>query len=193
VNPTVDNESNIDQNDKFLYCRNVCRLNSRMYVINEHQWKSEMKYCFPVSSSNQNDSKMERETGALVFGLNPKVEDKNQLESNTVKPEENTELVTTTTTRPSIPEYNGLLLKFKQISKVQQEQQDLLSQLEEEIRKLLVQNEILAEENETLKSSQLVLLANEEDSPQTVVICSSLSVRMVFIFLLLGLSINILC
>jgi len=50
-NPIQPNFSNPEMNiDKFDYCRGVCRTSSRS-VINENQWKSELKYCFPNQNS----------------------------------------------------------------------------------------------------------------------------------------------
>jgi len=90
----------------------------------------------------------------------------------------------------SKPISESLLERFNQISKVQKEQEDLLAQLAEEIRKLEEHNIILEEENKSLRSAQLALV--NEDSDQSITIkCGSLSLRMVFIILLIGLSINI--
>jgi len=178
-NSKGDNASSTEETDKYIYCRNVCRLNSRS-VINEREWKSEMKYCFPLSFQNINNTNMENDP--LLYQNPTRNEINKRSDTRTSYLQENTGI--------SKPISESLLERFNQISKVQKEQEDLLAQLAEEIRKLEEHNIILEDENKSLRSAQLALVNEDSDQPITI-ICGSFSLRMVFIILLIGLSINI--
>jgi len=173
LNPIQDNAGDSEQSDKFLYCRNVCRLSSGN-VINEHQWISELKYCFPVPTQNNDSDNLENQQIDVMVNVrninNPsKTEDKREI----MKPED-----------------NSLLFRFNQISKIQKEQEELLSQLEEEIKQLFEENMRLLEENKNLKDSQVAVVKKEESVPRHQE-CSSFSLGITVFVLLVGLSINI--
>eukprot|EP01124_Arcella_intermedia_P027744 TRINITY_DN5490_c0_g1_i2.p1 TRINITY_DN5490_c0_g1~~TRINITY_DN5490_c0_g1_i2.p1 ORF type:complete len:287 (-),score=39.43 TRINITY_DN5490_c0_g1_i2:23-883(-) len=54
LDPQIPIHSNFSTSDirKFDYCTEICRTNSKS-IINENQWKSDLKYCYPTEATTK--------------------------------------------------------------------------------------------------------------------------------------------
>jgi len=158
--------------DKFEYCRVVCRTSSRS-VINENQWISELKYCFPTEDF---PFLLPKEIPSLV--INHESEDGETLE-NMILEKGHTEFMISTQDGLNLGmgkvgekvEKSMELVKFQEepeseiregegegefegtldeIAKMQKSQENLLEQLGEQMKKLVAENNHLTEENKSL-------------------------------------------
>jgi len=160
-NPMQPNFSSPDFTpvDKFDYCRTVCRTSSRS-VINENQWKSDLKYCFPnqltplpskpIPSETPLD---EKTTGfrekiiSFASVLPTKTDDYlNDDKQKSTKPPE----PTTTVPTPQIFPDEDMEVTLSEIAENQKKQETLLEKLEEKMKKLVEENQHLAQENKNL-------------------------------------------
>jgi len=163
--------------DKFEYCRVVCRTSSRS-VINEKQWISELKYCFPTHDfpllvkdlpsfviSKDASDEAEELADSLILGqghtefiYNTKDGLKLGMDKIGEKPELSTELVTVPEAKEkSKTDKGGLEGTLEEITTMQKTQEMLVEKLGEQMKtqeqlmqKLVEENEKLAEENKNL-------------------------------------------
>jgi len=151
--PIQPNFSNPEMNiDKFDYCRGVCRTNSRS-VVNENQWKSDLKYCFPYQNyyiSSQSIS-LEEDDGDNSMGKFISEQMVGDLKENTRL--EGEELGD----KGIMKESGGGKTNEKSEKVVENDPENdvdvienLLEKVDEKMRKLVEENEHLTEENQNL-------------------------------------------
>jgi len=142
--------------DKFDYCRAVCRTSSRS-VVNENQWKSELKYCFPnrdILELPENLPKPDLISEDVMIEItnnliSTQIEDFPELKGKTNEKQQQIKDV-------KIPEQlkteerEIIDTTLSEISKTQKQQEHLLGHLEEQMKKLVEENLQLVEENKHL-------------------------------------------
>jgi len=159
-NPIQHNFSNPEINiDKFDYCRGVCRTSSRS-VINENQWISELKYCFPTQNfylSSQPTRDEEDGENMELTELGKFNSDPNKVGGLRAKPKksdddgkiitENGEIKTEKLEGKMENEVDIMLTEMK---KAEKKQEDLLEKLEKKMKKLMEENQHLMDVNKDL-------------------------------------------
>jgi len=155
------NSEDAKSTDKFNYCRTVCRTNSGS-VINENQWKSDLKYCFPnqnptkstsdVPMKNIEEDRIDGEGNELLVVENFKHVNDGYLSNSLLT--ESKEISSMTDpkelSREDLGENGDFDLILGDIANAQKKQGDLLGKLEEKIKKMAEENQHLMEENKSL-------------------------------------------
>jgi len=154
-------------NDKFSYCIDVCRLTSSS-VVNEQKWKSGMKYCFLGTQFAQNNNYTEngKQDNDTIITF-PRSRGDHVLDGKVIpkSPEEKT--LEIAGEKPSNSDEIGLST-VSEITKVQKEQDNLLMQLEGEMKRLIQQIQILVAENKVLTTEIATLKESKEEVKEEV-------------------------
>jgi len=161
--PIQPNFSNPEMNiDKFDYCRGVCRTNSRS-VVNENQWKSELKYCFPYQNIylSSQSVPLEEEDGD-VESMGNFISEQNKVGDLRAKPrlgEESGDKGKINESGGKINEISeeDVILDRTPENNVKNDLENdvdvienLLEKVDEKMKKLIEENEHLTEENQNL-------------------------------------------
>jgi len=212
--------------DKFDYCLAACRTSS-LSVINEKEWKSPLKYCYPKdgithesvktfkpSSSSISDTVESFPKGSTVNGRSSSVAQFPTTENEESAPQDGpkelknlvpesgqvggTQQPDANSPQQSVSDTRGVDEKIEDIKQVQNKQENLLESLQEQLSKLMQENQQLSSQLEEHKrESERLAHQLEQNSKQnkslsdvvktsesTVVSCTVWIVLLLFVWLL---------